>query len=73
MNRYDVVVVGGGMVGSALALGLAKQGYYVSVLESRIPAPFSQEQPADLRVSAISMATAVGWSNLGGNQSSYAS
>lgn len=57
MNRYDVVVVGGGMVGSALALGLAKQGYYVSVLESRIPAPFSQEQPADLRVSAISMAT----------------
>ena len=61
MNKYDVVVIGGGMIGSALALGLAKQGYRVSIIDKKAPAFFSKEQPADLRISAISMTTVKLW------------
>ncbi|CNL33342.1 2-octaprenyl-3-methyl-6-methoxy-1%2C4-benzoquino l hydroxylase [Yersinia aldovae] len=51
--NYDVVVVGGGMVGAAAALGLAQQGWSVAVLEHEAPAPFDTESTPDLRVSAI--------------------
>ena len=50
--RLDAVVVGGGVVGSACALALAREGLDVALLESRAPAPWS---PAgrDLRVYAF--------------------
>lgn len=54
MEQYEIVVVGGGMVGAALALGLATQGRSVAVIEKFTPKPFEQAQPMDLRVSAIS-------------------
>lgn len=54
MEQYEIVVVGGGMVGAALALGLAKQGRSVAVIEKFTPKPFEKAQPMDLRVSAIS-------------------
>lgn len=57
-ERYDVVVVGGGMVGAALGCGLGNSGLRVAVIEDAPPAPFSPEQPHDLRVSAISIASA---------------
>ncbi|KUJ00232.1 2-octaprenyl-3-methyl-6-methoxy-1,4-benzoquinol hydroxylase [Vibrio sp. MEBiC08052] len=57
METYQVAVVGGGMVGAALALGLAKQGKKVVLLESHQPQPFDAAQPMDVRVSAISMAS----------------
>jgi 2-octaprenyl-3-methyl-6-methoxy-1,4-benzoquinol hydroxylase len=43
------------MVGSAMALGLAQQGFSVAVIEPFIPQSFEQSQPPDMRVSAISV------------------
>ncbi len=54
MERFDIIVVGGGMVGAATVLGFAKQGKRVAMVERQAPKPFSPEQPMDLRVSAIS-------------------
>lgn len=52
----DVVVVGGGMVGSLTAAALACCGIDVIVLEQKTPPNFDLESH-DLRVSAISLAT----------------
>ena len=54
---YDAVVVGGGMIGSAVALGLAKQGQSVAVVENNLPSAFEQNQPPDIRLSALSLHT----------------
>lgn len=53
-HKSDVVVIGGGMVGAAAALGLAQAGFTVTVVENRKPRPFDASQPPDLRISAIS-------------------
>ena len=53
----DFCINGGGMVGAALALGLAQQQYKVVVVEPHLPKPFSQTDGPDLRVSAISDAS----------------
>ena len=54
---YDFCINGGGMVGAALALGLAQQNYKVAVIEPAMPLPYSVEDGPDLRVSAISDAS----------------
>ncbi|QJR82701.1 2-octaprenyl-3-methyl-6-methoxy-1,4-benzoquinol hydroxylase [Alteromonas pelagimontana] len=54
---YDFCINGGGMVGAALAAGLVQQGYHVAVIEKAMPQGHSPEQPPDLRVSAINMAS----------------
>ncbi|MGC9422312.1 MULTISPECIES: 2-octaprenyl-3-methyl-6-methoxy-1,4-benzoquinol hydroxylase [Vibrio] len=54
MNPFDVIVIGGGMVGAAAALGLAKQGRRVALVEGEAPVLFCPEQPMDVRISAIS-------------------
>jgi len=54
MSKYDVAVIGGGMVGAAVAIGFAKQGRSVLVVEGKAPKAFTPEQPMDIRVSAIS-------------------
>ena len=56
-NSYEVLIVGGGMVGAALACCLGNSGIRVAVVEERQPKPFSTEDNPDLRVSAISIAT----------------
>ncbi|MGC9459209.1 FAD-dependent oxidoreductase, partial [Vibrio genomosp. F10] len=35
MRKYEVAVIGGGMVGAAVALGFAKQGREVVVIENQ--------------------------------------
>lgn len=50
----EVAVAGGGMVGGALALGLAQQGFRVAVIEHSIPEMFDASRPPDVRISAIS-------------------
>ncbi|WP_330131121.1 FAD-dependent oxidoreductase [Shewanella xiamenensis] len=57
MQSFDVVLVGGGMVGAATAIGLAQQGLNVAVVESFTPEAYSSEQALDVRVSAISVAS----------------
>jgi len=57
MQHFDVIIVGGGMVGGALACALAPTGLSIAVIEKTKPQPFSPEQPMDLRVSAISIAS----------------
>lgn len=57
MKQFDIIVVGGGMVGAAVALGLARQGKRIAMVERRAPEAFSSDQPMDLRVSAISPAS----------------
>ncbi|MBE5252570.1 3-demethoxyubiquinol 3-hydroxylase [Mixta mediterraneensis] len=52
-NQFDVVVVGGGMVGAALACGLAQQAFRVAVIERATPAVFVTESEPDIRISAI--------------------
>ncbi|UDG80669.1 2-octaprenyl-3-methyl-6-methoxy-1,4-benzoquinol hydroxylase [Candidatus Hartigia pinicola] len=51
---YDVVVVGGGMTGSAAALGFAKEGMSVALLEKSQPSAFDINNAPDIRISAIS-------------------
>jgi len=57
MEHYDLIIVGGGMVGAAVALGAAKQGKSIALIEGVEPKAFDASQPMDLRVSAISSAS----------------
>lgn len=50
---FDVVIVGGGMVGASLALKFSQAGLKVALLEKTAPVPLSPTAAVDLRVSAI--------------------
>jgi 2-octaprenyl-3-methyl-6-methoxy-1,4-benzoquinol hydroxylase/2-octaprenylphenol hydroxylase len=52
-SLHDVAIVGAGMVGAALALALAKEGFDVALVESRAPAPWRAEDDVDPRVVAL--------------------
>ncbi|HEY4435258.1 MAG TPA: 3-demethoxyubiquinol 3-hydroxylase [Lelliottia sp.] len=57
LQKTEIAVVGGGMVGGALALGLAQQGFQVTVIEQAAPPAFDENQQPDVRISAISAAS----------------
>ncbi|MBT8048744.1 MAG: FAD-dependent monooxygenase [Gammaproteobacteria bacterium] len=56
--KYDVAVIGAGMVGAAAASLLARSGFSVAVVDHQEPGPFDGSQPVGLRVSAISPGSA---------------
>jgi len=53
----DIAIAGGGMVGAALACGLAQQGFQVALLELHEPVEDWPPDSYDLRVSAITRAS----------------
>lgn len=57
MNDFDVVIVGGGLVGSALACALGDSTLRVALIEHAAPAPASLHGDYDLRVSALTLAS----------------
>ncbi len=63
-RMFDILVVGAGMIGSALALGLSRQGWRVGLVEGgrreqflQEPAPVRSEADFEPRVSALSVAS----------------
>ncbi len=57
MAVHDVAVVGAGMVGAALALSLARDGFDVAMIEPRAPAPWRVQDEVDLRVVALAQSS----------------
>lgn len=54
LNNYDVIVVGGGMVGAAAALSLSKLGLTIAVIETNpISTHFDPHSKHAIRISAI--------------------
>ncbi|QPK64311.1 UbiH/UbiF/VisC/COQ6 family ubiquinone biosynthesis hydroxylase [Methylomonas sp. LL1] len=56
-EHFDVVIIGGGMVGAAVACCLGNSDLRVALIEAQPPEPFHADQPHDLRVSALSIAS----------------
>jgi 2-octaprenyl-3-methyl-6-methoxy-1,4-benzoquinol hydroxylase len=54
-HSFDVVIVGGGMIGASCALGFAKQGLKIAVIERAKPEPFESSQAPEIRMSALNM------------------
>lgn len=52
--RYDVVIIGAGMVGAATASLLSRSGFTVALVEAQEPQEFDSQADVGLRVSAIS-------------------
>lgn len=64
MRAFDIVVVGGGIVGLTQALALKNSGLSVAVVESHVSAGMPSGEP-QLRVSALTLATENIFHNLG--------
>jgi 2-octaprenyl-3-methyl-6-methoxy-1,4-benzoquinol hydroxylase len=56
-NKFDLIIVGGSMVGATLACALADTQLRIAVIEPITPEPFEAAQDHDLRVSAINIAS----------------
>lgn len=53
--KKDVIIIGGGMVGAAAALSLAKLGLNIALIEKKPLPSFNPHSAYDLRISAISV------------------
>jgi 2-polyprenylphenol 6-hydroxylase len=61
----DVAVVGGGMVGAAAALALARAGFSTALLEARAPAAWDANAEVDLRVVGLAPSSVILLDELG--------
>ncbi len=64
-HQYDVLIVGGGMVGLTLACALGKTALRVAVIEYAEPEDLSVTSKYELRVSAISKSSQQVFENIG--------
>ncbi len=64
-EQFDVAVVGGGMVGAAIALALSQAGLQVALIEKQAPSDFEPARAPDLRVSSINLASEAWLTQLG--------
>ena len=53
-NQYDIIIIGGGMVGLTLACALGQQQFKVAIVEAYEPTDINLKGDYELRVSAIS-------------------
>lgn len=58
MKKYDIIISGGGMIGSIAAVSAISSGLTVLLIEANQVNPLKADSPQDLRVSAIS------WENI---------
>jgi len=56
-SEFDIIVVGAGMVGLTSALGAARQGLNVAMVEGQSPTLSPWHEQFDIRVSAINLAS----------------
>jgi len=56
-QAFDIVIVGAGMVGAALATGLGRSGFRVALVDRGSAPVFDASLPPDIRVSALSAGT----------------
>jgi len=64
-THYDVIIVGGGMVGATLSVALAEQSNLnIAIVEAHNPSLISEQDKPDLRVSALTLASETLFKNL---------
>ncbi len=63
-NQYDVLIVGGGIVGLTLACALGDTRFKVGIIDAYEPGDVSKDDAYELRVSAISRASQQVFQNL---------
>ncbi len=64
-NKFDIVIVGGGMIGAAIACLLAKEDIHIALVDQKQPEFEWEPDTVDLRVSAITKASENILTNLG--------
>lgn len=64
-ERYEAIVVGGGMIGAAVACALGHGGVRVALLDKANPARQWPDEPLDIRVSALTHASRLMLEQLG--------
>ena len=63
--KFDIIIIGGGLVGASLALALKDSGLKIALVESRPPAPLPADTSWESRNSAISPGSAAFLQTLG--------
>ncbi|MEO3680662.1 FAD-dependent oxidoreductase [Rheinheimera sp. FR7-31] len=65
IKQFDISIVGGGMVGAAIALALSQAGLQVALVEKQPVPEFVPDSAPDLRVSSINLASEAWLTTLG--------